>query len=70
MFRLLKDRWSGEINVDLLASIPGQKRYQVYDAIDKVVDLGINHVTLIELENSELMHPELKSSMNGDWLSR
>ncbi len=47
---LLTRRWRGRLNVDLLAGIPGQRPALLNAAVDRVAALGIEHVTLLQLE--------------------
>lgn len=47
---LVRRCWRGRLNVDLLAGIPGQRPALLNAAVDRVAALGIEHVTLLQLE--------------------
>ncbi len=46
---LLTRRWPGRLNIDLMAGVPGQRFADVQADVDRVADLGVGHVTLLQL---------------------
>jgi len=48
---LLARHWHGRLNVDLLAGVPGQRPAAVTGAVDRLAAMGIDHVTLLQLED-------------------
>ena len=48
---LLARRWHGRLNLDLLCGVPGQRVADVRTDVDRAADLGVGHVTLLQLED-------------------
>ena len=48
---LLACRWQGRLNLDLLVGVPGQRAADVQTDVDRAADLGVDHVTLLQLED-------------------
>ena len=48
---LLARRWQGRLNLDLLVGVPGQRAADVRTDVDRAADLGVDHVTLLQLED-------------------
>ena len=46
---LLARRWPGRINIDLMAGVSGQRTADVRADVDRAADLGVGHVTLLQL---------------------
>ena len=46
---LLVRRWRGRLNLDLLVGVPGQRLAAVQADVDRAADLGVGHVTLLQL---------------------
>lgn len=46
---LLGRRWRGRLNLDLLVGVPGQRTAAVQADVQRAADLGVDHVTLLQL---------------------
>lgn len=66
---LLGRCWDGRLNVDLLTGIPGQRPAQVNAAVDRVAALGIEHVTLLQLEEPPPGAPAPAADADELWLA-
>ena len=66
---LLVRHWTGRLNVDLLSGVPGQRRASVVAAVDRVADLGIDHVTLLQLEDPPPGGPGPSADADELWLA-
>ena len=66
---LVARRWHGRLNVDLLAGIPGQRPAAVTGAVDRLADMGIDHVTLLQLEDPPPGGPLPAAEADELWLA-
>ena len=65
---LVVRRWHGRINVDLLAGVPGQRPASVAGAVDRLAAMGIDHVTLLQLEDPPPGGPRPAADADELWL--
>ncbi|MBN1837237.1 MAG: coproporphyrinogen III oxidase family protein [Spirochaetales bacterium] len=54
---LLRDRWGGEVNVDVMSGTPGQEWRSLYRDLEEIVDYGPGHVSLYSLSLDDPEHP-------------
>ena len=66
---LLARGWEGRLNVDLLAGIPGQRPAAVRAAVDRLAAMGIDHVTLLQLEEPPPGGPSPAADADELWLA-
>ena len=66
---LLVRRWHGRINIDLLAGVPGQRPASVAGAVDRLAAMGIDHVTLLQLEDPPPGGPLPAADADELWLA-
>ena len=61
--------WHGRLNVDLMAGVPGQRPASVTGAVDRVAAMGIDHVTLLQLEDPPPGGPLPAADADELWLA-
>lgn len=61
--------WHGRLNVDLLAGVPGQRPAAVTGAVDRLAAMGIDHVTLLQLEDPPPDGPLPAADADELWLA-
>ena len=61
--------WQGRLNVDLLAGVPGQRPAAVTGAVDRLAAMGIDHVTLLQLEDPPPGGPLPAADADELWLA-
>ena len=66
---LVARRWHGRLNVDLLAGVPGQRPASVTGAVDRLAAMGIDHVTLLQLEDPPPGGPLPAADADELWLA-
>ena len=66
---LLARHWHGRLNVDLLAGVPGQRTAAVTGAVDRLAAMGIDHVTLLQLEDPPPGGPVPAADADALWLA-
>lgn len=66
---LLLRCWRGRLNVDLLMGVPGQRRAAAPAAVDRLAALGIDHVTLLQLEAPPPGGPAPAADADELWLA-
>ncbi len=66
---LLARHWHGRLNVDLLAGVPGQRPAAVTGAVDRLAAMGIDHVTLLQLEDPPPGGPLPAADADALWLA-
>ena len=66
---LLARHWHGRLNVDLLAGVPGQRTAAVTGAVDRLAAMGIDHVTLLQLEDPPPGGPVPAAAADALWLA-
>ena len=66
---LVARRWHGRLNVDLLAGVPGQRPAAVTGAVDRLAAMGIDHVTLLQLEDPPPGGPLPAGDADELWLA-
>ena len=67
--KLLARHWHGRLNVDLLAGVPGQRAASVSGTVDRVAAMGIDHVTLLQLEDPPPGGPRPAVEADELWLA-
>ena len=66
---LLARHWHGRLNVDLLAGVPGQRPASMTGAVDRLAAMGIDHVTLLQLEDPPPGGPLPAADADELWLA-
>ena len=66
---LVARHWHGRLNVDLLAGVPGQRPAAVTGAVDRLAAMGIDHVTLLQLEDPPPGGPLPAADADELWLA-
>ena len=66
---LLAHRWGGRLNVDLLVGVPGQRLAAVVAAVDRIAAMGLDHVTLLQLEDPPPGGPLPAADADELWLA-
>ena len=66
---LVVRHWRGRLNVDLLAGVPGQRPAAVTGAVDRLAAMGIDHVTLLQLEDPPPGGPLPAADADELWLA-
>ena len=66
---LVARHWHGRLNVDLLAGGPGQRPASVTDAVDRLAAMGVDHVTLLQLEDPPPGGPLPAADADQQWLA-
>ena len=66
---LVLRHWHGRLNVDLLAGVPGQRPEVVTGAVDRLAAMGIDHVTLLQLEDPPPGGPLPAADADELWLA-
>ena len=66
---LIARHWHGRLNVDLLAAVPGQRPASVTAAVDRLAAMGIDHVTLLQLEEPPPGGPQPAADADELWLA-
>ena len=66
---LVMQHWHGRLNVDLLAGVPGQRPAAVTGAVDRLAAMGIDHVTLLQLEDPPPGGPRPAADADELWLA-
>ena len=66
---LVVRHWHGRLNVDLLAGVPGQRPASVTGAVDRLAAMGIDHVTLLQLEDPPPGGPLPAADADELWLA-
>ena len=66
---LVVRHWHGRLNVDLLAGVPGQRPAAVTGAVDRLAATGIDHVTLLQLEDPPPGGPLPAADADELWLA-
>ena len=61
--------WHGRLNVDLLAGVPGQQVAGVQADVDRVADLGVDHVTLLQLADPPAGGLQPSAAADALWLA-
>ena len=60
--------WGGRLNVDLLVGAPAQRPAEAEADVDRVAAAGIDHVTLLQLEDPPAGGPEPSAHADRMWL--
>ena len=66
---LVLRHWHGRLNVDLLAGVPGQRPGSVTGAVGRLAAMGIDHVTLLQLEDPPPGGPLPAADADELWLA-
>ena len=62
-------KWRGRLNVDLLIGAPGQRPAEAEADVDRVADAGVDHVTLLQLEEPPPGGPQPSADAERMWLA-
>ena len=66
---LVSRAWRGRLNLDLLAGVPGQQVADVQADVDRVADLGVDHVTLLQLADPPAGGLQPSAAADALWLA-
>ncbi len=66
---LLFRRWRGRLNIDLLVGVPGQRWADVRADLEQAADLGVGHVTLLQLADPPAGGPQPSTDADDLWLA-
>ena len=66
---LISRHWRGRLNLDLLAGVPGQQPGGVQADVDRAADLGVDHVTLLQLSDPPAGGLQPSAAADALWLA-
>lgn len=66
---LVSRDWRGRLNVDLLTGVPGQQPAGVQADVDRAADLGVDHVTLLQLADPPAGGLQPSAAADALWLA-